>query len=71
MNADGTSLTRLTNNSTGDAFPSCSPDGRQIVFESERDLSTGFSLYIMNSDGTAISTLTSDPGSEILPFWGR
>jgi len=67
MNADGTGITRLTDNPSDDGFPSWSPDGTQIAFASTRDdcsnsdradcLSTGgigpfFALYVMDADGS-------------------
>src|SRR6266700_6022127 len=36
MNPDGTNPRRLTNNAYGDAFPTLSPDGKKIVFDSNR-----------------------------------
>src|ERR1700752_4569844 len=36
MDADGTNLRRLTNNTDGDGFPALSPDGKKIVFDSNR-----------------------------------
>ncbi len=36
MNPDGTDPRRLTDNSDGDGFPCLSPDGKKIVFESNR-----------------------------------
>jgi Tol biopolymer transport system component len=50
MNADGTGLKKLTDNSAVDAAPSWSPDGGKIVFTSDR--SGAFELYRMNSDGS-------------------
>jgi TolB protein len=50
MNADGTSLRKLTDNTAVDAAPSWSPDGSKIVFTSDR--SGAFELYRMNADGS-------------------
>ena len=37
MNPDGTDVRRLTHNSDGDGFASLSPDGKKIVFDSNRN----------------------------------
>jgi len=50
MNADGTGLRKLTDNTAVDAAPTWSPDGGKIVFTSDRGGS--FELYRMNSDGS-------------------
>jgi Tol biopolymer transport system component len=50
MNADGTGLKKLTDNTNVDAAPSWSPDGGKIVFTSDR--SGAFELYRMNADGS-------------------
>lgn len=57
MNADGTDVRRLTNNDSSDIFPSLSPDGTRIVFESNRrraatDPPNVSDLYLMNTDGS-------------------
>jgi hypothetical protein len=60
MNADGSQIVRLTNNSTIDRTPKWSPDGKSIVFASNR---TGaYQVYTMAADGTGVAQLTS--GSE-------
>ena len=57
MDGDGTNPRRLTNNAYYDGFPAISPDGRRIVFETNR-LRTGSEpfntsdLFMMNTDGT-------------------
>jgi Tol biopolymer transport system component len=62
MNPDGTSPRRLTNNSYGDGFPTLSPDGTEIVFDSNR-LTAGSEcggvmdnnvddLFLMDADGS-------------------
>ena len=57
MNGDGTNVRRLTDNSYGDLFPSISPDGRTIIFESNRLRTEGeplntSDLFLMNTDGS-------------------
>jgi len=42
-----------------DNEPSFSPDGKKIVFTSDRQDSDG-DIYVMNSDGTGVTRLTSD-----------
>ena len=50
MNANGTGLRKLTDNTAVDAAPSWSPDAGKIIFTSDRDGS--FELYSMNADGS-------------------
>src|SRR4030095_2514368 len=57
MDGDGTNVRRLTDNSYGDWFPSISPDGKTIVFDSNRLRTEGeprntSDLFLMNTDGT-------------------
>jgi len=53
IKTDGSGLTNLTNNPARDVSPAFSPDGKQIVFASNRDGNFGaFNLYTMNADGT-------------------
>ncbi len=59
-NSDGTGLKRITENPKYDAEPIVSPDGRQIVFGSQRE--GNFDVYIMNADGTKVRRLTDRTG---------
>ena len=59
-NPDGTELKRLTDASGYDAEGSYSPDGKQIVFCSNRD--GNLELYIMEADGKNVRQLTHAPG---------
>ena len=57
MNPDGTDVRRLTSNDYSDIFPSLSPDGTRIIFESNRRRAAGeppnvSDLFVMNTDGT-------------------
>ena len=59
-NADGTYPVRLTTNAKYDAEPVVSPDGKQIVFGSQRE--GNFDVYVMNADGTNVRRLTDRTG---------
>ena len=63
MDRDGTNLQRLTENKFGDGFASLSPDGQEIVFESNRrriasDPVNTSDLFVMNTRGTGQRFLT-------------
>jgi TolB protein len=68
MNGDGSSQTRLTDDSADDAWPVLSPDGTKVAFVSDR---TGNrELYEMSSDGSDVVQLTNTPGvAEDNPGW--
>ena len=59
-NPDGSDLKRLTTTPGYDAEGSYSPDGKQIVFCSNR--SGNLELYIMDADGGNVRQLTHAPG---------
>lgn len=66
MNGDGTNVRRITHNTTGENFPALSPDGKRIVFESNRlrkesDPINQVSLFVMNVDGSGEASLV--PGN--------
>ena len=65
MNADGSGVTRLTDNSADDWSPSWSPDGRRIGFISGRDGNS--EVYVMNADGSGVTRLTDHPDMDTRP----
>lgn len=77
VNLDTTGLTQLTNVEGGACQPSWSPDGAQIVFispcraraEFNDDIYKDASLYVMNADGSGITTLTDVPVAGFDPAW--
>lgn len=60
-NPDGTGLKRLTDAKGYDAEGSYSPDGKQIVFCSNRSGPENMELYIMDADGKNVRQLTHAP----------
>ena len=69
MNADGTGETAVTTGTTSDSFVGgWSPDGNQIVFQRSVPAADGnpanFEVFKVNADGTGLTNLTNNPGSE-------
>src|SRR5215207_2098045 len=58
MRADGTNLRRLTFNSAEDRVPAFSPDGRHVVFMSNRDGDDD--LYVLDVATGATTQITND-----------
>ena len=61
-NPDGSGLKRLTDAPGYDAEGSYSPDGKHIVFCSNRGGAENLELYIMDKDGKNVRQLTHAPG---------
>lgn len=60
INADGSGLTRLTNQSEFNGTPAWAPDGSQIAFVSARS-GDFWSLHVMNADGSDVTRLAPAP----------
>ena len=68
MNADGSNQVNLSKNRADDVVPaSCSPDGTQIIFASNRN--GNFELYVMNADGGNQTRLTDNMADDLSPDW--
>ncbi len=67
MDADGSNITRLTNNSTADSDPNWSHDGNKIAFVAARDGNS--EIYVMNVDGSNPVNLTNNDAEDISPAW--
>jgi TolB protein len=57
MNADGSDTVQLTTDASNSAYPSWSPDGSRILFESDRGDGNA-NIFVMNVDGTNVVQLT-------------
>ena len=72
MGADGRNQQRLTENPDRDSQPSWSPDGKWIVFASDRDRDRGdhnYEIYVMDADGGNPQNLTNNPEEDRDPSW--
>jgi TolB protein len=65
VNADGSGFRELTSGPDNNAFPSFAPDGKRLVYRTfSKD---GYGLRILNLDGMAQTTLTSEYDN--FPLW--
>jgi hypothetical protein len=69
MDANGSGQNNLSHNDFIDHYPDISPDATRIVFSSLRN-GLGENIYVMATDGTGVTALTSGAGQRVLPRWG-
>lgn len=69
MNADGSGLTRLTNNHLWDNEPTVSPDGKRIAFIESPAAPNHAQIYAMNIDGSDVIRLTDNQATDDLPIF--
>lgn len=67
VNVNGSGLRRLTGSERFDGEARISPDGKQIVFVSDRDGNED--IYLMNIDGSNVRRLTNHPANDTQPAW--
>jgi Tol biopolymer transport system component len=61
-------VTRLTyREQTADRFPSLSPDGTKIAFQSYVD--NNWEIFVMDADGRNVKRLTFNPAHDTVPAW--
>lgn len=68
-NSDGTGVRQLTQFGCASFAPSFTPDGKRIIFSSNKQECDGrkFELYMMNTDGTGLKQLTNFGGFASFP----
>lgn len=64
-NLENKQVTQITKNNYFDSDPSFSPDGKEIVFASDRE--KNLEIYLMNDDGTNVRRLTDNPAHDSFP----
>lgn len=77
INADAKGRAQLTTSFADEWWPTWSPDGTKIMFQSNRNLTPGDSipphpqldLYVINVTGTGETRLTTDTTNEAQPAW--
>jgi dipeptidyl aminopeptidase/acylaminoacyl peptidase len=72
MRSDGTGRRRLTDDSFRNRGPRWSPDGKWLVFYTNR--SGSYELWIMRPDGTRLRRITDQPGEKAeiyVPLWSH
>ncbi len=67
MAIDGSDVTRLTDHLADDGYPSWSPDGQWIAFDSDRY--GAIDLFVIRPDGSELTRLTDAAGFEQAPVW--
>ena len=67
VDGDGSGLTQVPYDASGEEYPVWSPDGAELAFTSGRDGHP--EIYRMGADGSSLTRLTFDPAGSSSPAW--
>jgi Tol biopolymer transport system component len=67
MNADGSGVQRITDDSGNDLAPAWSPDGSLLAFQTDRD--GNWEIYLMAADGSNLIRVTNNDWKDAEPAW--
>ena len=67
--AAGAPVPLVQNTNDRNNFPTFSPDGRRIAFQTCNIGGTGCDIWLMNADGSNQIQLTTNENSELIPSW--
>lgn len=70
INVDGSGLTQLTRDAGANGSPDWSPDGKQMVFVSNRDNQNKSTIWLMNADGSNQRVLPNPQNTTSAGFIG-
>lgn len=69
IGADGKNNRQITHDAAFNWSPYPSPDGKRIVYASDRDERGNYEIYLMNADGTGIRRLTFNKKFDSFPVF--
>ena len=69
MNADGSNIRSVVEDSGNEFASSWSPDGQKILFQTTRSEETAWDIYVVNIDGSNEKVLINTDMEEQLPVW--
>ena len=69
MKLDGSVGREITQNDHGDWLPRWSPNGLQLVYETNRDGNS--EIYVVDADGRNTRNLTNHEANDLWPTWSR